>query len=498
MPTGYLDNFYARLGIARTANAEEIRAAYYQAARRLHPDTNADAAATELFLQVQEAYETLSNDSNRAKYDQTLPGDIDPPPDIMVNPLYSRESLPNLGDQQLVYILLDLMAMPDEAKNGEKPSPPLNIALVLDNSTSMAGARMDIVKSTATHLVRQLKPTDTISITTFNDKAEVIVPASRGLDQNTVESRISQLKTGGGTEILQGLQAGFNEVKLHLNPTSVNHIILVTDGRTYGDEQGCLLLAENAAKRGVTITGLGIGNEWNDEFIDKLASATGGTSIYAASPEEVKPFLSKQFSSIASTYANQVSIDLETSPEIELRYAFRLSPDPGPLLSSSPIKVGSIPLGPSLSIIMEFIVKSIPANAENLTIAEGTLTLEIPTRPIPTTTSKFSFSRPISSSPDMEPPPQALIKAMSKLSLYRLQEQARREIEAGEIGKATTRMQNLATQLLMSGKPDLAHTVMLELKELEIGNSLSGEAEKRIKYGTRALLLPSDQEKTKL
>jgi Ca-activated chloride channel family protein len=54
-------------------------------------------------------------------------------------------------------------------------------------------------------------------------------------------------------------------------------------------------------------------------------------------------------------------------------------------------------------------------------------------------------------------------------------------------------MQNLATQLLMSGEPSLAHTVMLELRQIEGGNSISEEAEKRIKYGTRALMLPADE-----
>ncbi|MBW8012642.1 MAG: VWA domain-containing protein [Chloroflexi bacterium] len=496
MSTSYLDNYYARLGVSRGSASEDIRSAYYQAARRLHPDTNDDPTATELFLQIQEAYETLSDDKKRADYDKTLPVDIDPPPDILINPLYSRAIIPQIDNQQLVYILLDLMALPNKTDETEAINPPLNIGLVLDNSTSMAGARMDMVKSTATQIVRGLRPMDSLAIITFNDRADVIVPATKDLDQKIVESRISQLKTGGGTEILQGLEAGFNEVGRYLNPSTVNHIILVTDGRTYGDEEGCQQLATNAAKKGITINGLGIGSEWNDNFMDKLVSTTGGNSVYAANPEDIKHFLTKQFSRLSETYADQVAMEIDTGPDVELRYTFRLSPDPGPLTQDSPINIGTIPLGPSLTILMEFVVKSIPPDVDTLTLAEGKLSLEIPTRPIPATSSRFSFTRPTSANPDLEPPPQALIKAMSRLSLYRLQEQARRELEAGEIEKATTRMQNLATQLLMSGEPSLAHTVMLELKQIEGGNSISEEAEKRIKYGTRALLLPVDERST--
>ena len=61
MSTGYLDNYYARLGIPLDATPEEVRSAYYKAARQLHPDTNEDPTSTELFLQIQEAYENLSD-----------------------------------------------------------------------------------------------------------------------------------------------------------------------------------------------------------------------------------------------------------------------------------------------------------------------------------------------------------------------------------------------------------------------------------------------------
>ena len=70
MATGYLDNFYARLGVSKNASPQQIRQAYHHAARRLHPDTNESEDATELFLQVQEAYEILSDPEKRKQYDR--------------------------------------------------------------------------------------------------------------------------------------------------------------------------------------------------------------------------------------------------------------------------------------------------------------------------------------------------------------------------------------------------------------------------------------------
>jgi len=54
-------DYYAILGISRNASPEEIRQAYFDAARRLHPDKNVAPGETELFIEVQEAYETLAN-----------------------------------------------------------------------------------------------------------------------------------------------------------------------------------------------------------------------------------------------------------------------------------------------------------------------------------------------------------------------------------------------------------------------------------------------------
>jgi Ca-activated chloride channel family protein len=498
MTTGYLDNFYARLGVPLKASPDQIREAYHKAARRLHPDTNSDPRSTELFLQIQEAYEVLSDQAKRAAYDAKLPGDIDSPPNVMVNTTYSRSVLPAIDNPQLVYVLLDLMALPEAAEDAQPDNPALNICLILDTSTSMAGGRIDMVKSTAIEMVRALQPTDYLSVVAFNDFPEVIVPSSRGFDIRKVEARIRALTTAGGTEIYKALKTGFDEISTSLNPGFINHILLITDGRTYGDEDAALKLADSAAEKKIGISGLGIGSEWNDEFLDKLVSKTGGSSLYAANPKDIKNFLLKKFQSLSQTFADQVKINLKTPKDVELRYTFRLSPEPGALPNVSPLVLGSIPQQPSLSVIMDFVVNKISDQLQTLTLAEGELYLEIPTRKIPSTSSRISFIRPTGPETEIDPPPQGLIKAMSRLSLYRMQEQAKLDLQNGDLDKATQRLQNLATQLLASGEPALAHTVMLEIKNLEGGNSLSEESEKRIKYGTRSLLLPSGRENESL
>ena len=136
-------DYYSLLGVFRDATQDEIKRAYFEAAQRLHPDKNEAPGETEIFLDVQQAYDTLSSPEKRAAYDATLA-----PEDELIHPIverisFSRESLVRLSESQLIYALLEWK--PRQSEN-ELNTPPLNVCLVLDRSTSMKGEKMDMVK----------------------------------------------------------------------------------------------------------------------------------------------------------------------------------------------------------------------------------------------------------------------------------------------------------------------------------------------------------------
>ena len=64
-----MNDYYAELGIARDATAEQIKTAYRKAARRLHPDVNPGPEAEEQFKKVSQAYDVLSDPDKRRSYD---------------------------------------------------------------------------------------------------------------------------------------------------------------------------------------------------------------------------------------------------------------------------------------------------------------------------------------------------------------------------------------------------------------------------------------------
>src|SRR6185503_18903418 len=277
---------------ARDASQEEIKRAYFSAAQKLHPDKNKAAGETELFLGVQQAYEALSSPQRRAQYDATLQPEKKPVLPYQHRIFCSRPSLMHMDEPQMLYVMLELET-PEGAR--QTAAPPLNVCLVLDRSTSMQGEKMDTVKSVAIQVLRNLRPQDILSVVAFSDRAEVIIPASYLQDRQRLEARIQMIQPSGATEMFQGLELGTREVVRSLDSKRINHIILLTDGHTYGDEQECLDLASKLAEHGISLSGMGIGQEWNDIFLDVLSTRTGGSSAYIAQPQDIKRLLLEKF-----------------------------------------------------------------------------------------------------------------------------------------------------------------------------------------------------------
>ncbi|MEW5938613.1 MAG: VWA domain-containing protein [Chloroflexota bacterium] len=485
---GQSPDYYSILGLARDASQEEIKRAYLNAAQRLHPDKNVAPGETELFLETQRAYEVLSNPKRREKYDASLPREERPEGPIEFDVLYSRPSLVRLQEPQLIYALLE--ARPPAS--GEKISaPPLNVCLALDRSTSMKDEKMDLLKAAAIQFLRGMRPEDAISLVTFSDNAEVVIPSSFQADRQRLEAQIRNIQASGATELYKGLKAGVDEVRRGVRAGRVNHVILLTDGHTYGDEEACLTLAAEAAQQGIGISVMGIGADWNDSFLDQVAGRTGNTSHYVARPQDIQKYLNEKFHALTRVFADEALLEYKAAEGVSLNYAFRLQPEAGPLSAGEAMRLGPILRDTHLSVVFEFLIQpealaSFAADA--FVFLEGNLKASIAMRPVPAPPMRVRFSRPVSATADATPPSLAILQALSRLTLYRMQERARAQTQAGEFDKATRSLKYLASRLLAQGQQSLAKTVLLEAENVSRMHGLSQEGEKEIKYATRALM----------
>ncbi len=488
---------YGELGIATSASQDDVKAAYRRAARRLHPDTNRDnPGAAAQFQEITAAYNLLIDESKRRTFDSEF-AQMKQGAFFNFRVTTSKRALMRLNEPQVIYMLADILPNTYAAEHPEKRTSRLNLTLVLDRSNSMNGdgARIEKVKVAAHQIIDQLNQDDILSVVAFNDRAEVIIPAGLVKEKNSLKARVSMMNASGGTEIYEGLATGVEQIRKFIAPRLVNHMIILTDGHTYGDHERTVNLARTVASEGVTISTMGLGQEWNDKFLDELATSTGGTCLYISSASAVVRFLNDHVRGLTNVFAERISISVAPDPDIKLESAFKLAPNPQPLtIDQGNIPLGSLQFNRIISVLFQF---EMPPDMEigfrsaaRLSASGDILGDKIRRHKVVN-----DMSLEITENNVTDEPPTAILEALGKLTLYRMQEHAQLALEKGDVPEATRRLENLATRLFELGETDLAQQTQAEAQQVAFTSTLSDKGRKALKYHTRLLLSAPYQEK---
>lgn len=169
--------------------------------------------------------------------------------------------------------------------------PPLNIALVLDNSGSMAEARkLPYTLDAARWVVENLTERDVISMVAFNDQAIVLSGAGRAVNKPFLLHRLDEISAENLTNLSAGLLEGIAQVSVHSADGQVNQVLLLTDGHaTRGETSPATLrqIAQQARRRGIGVSTFGVGSGFNEKLLADLAQAGGGRYLYVKTPEQI-------------------------------------------------------------------------------------------------------------------------------------------------------------------------------------------------------------------
>ena len=244
-------------------------------------------------------------------------------PILTISSQLGREPLPVTGEPQAAYLLIDIQA--NEAATPIARSP-LNLCLVLDRSGSMRGPRMNAMKDALLTVIDTLTPEDVLSVVTYDDMVDLVVPAQHVEDRESLKAAISIIEDGGGTAMSLGMSLGLAELHKYA-ADHVSRMILLTDGMTRGDEQQCLQLAEAAAHECFSITPLGIGAEWDDEFLEQISARSGGTPPeYIRTPTELAPAFVHGIEAASATAQCGVQLTIRFVAGVTPRRVTRVAP----------------------------------------------------------------------------------------------------------------------------------------------------------------------------
>ena len=479
-------DFYKILKVDNTASEEQIRKSYRALVREYHPDTSDDPQSAEIFKDIQEAYEVLGDPEQRRVYDRLRESEgKDKSSALSLRATISHKMLLTNVEEQAFYVLLDVTPATDLPTS----RLPLNLCLVLDRSTSMQGMRLQQVKEGTRQIIDRLNADDALGVVVFSDRAEVILPSKTSIDKAMAKSIASTIQPSGGTEMLQGLNAGLKELEENRAQTSVNHLILLTDGQTYGDEK-----ADWAGRNQISLTTMGIGSDWNENLLDQMSTASGGTSVYIDSPRKIVDVFKDTIRNLSTVVARELTMTLNSSEGVTFKEGFQITPYIHRLdVRDDKTILGPLGTGQGKTLLMEFRIHSEKATGEKrlmrLTV-DGDVPGQDTRRNWEWIDLQANF---VSNQEENVEIPSNIITALGKLAIFKMQEKAMEDLERGQVSAATQRLETMATRLLNLGETDLARAALLEAGRLARTGDLSAEGRKKIKYGTRSLsILPKE------
>lgn len=189
--------------------------------------------------------------------------------------------------------------------------PPVNVAIVIDNSGSMSGSKIAQARQAAIAAVKRLRDDDIVSVVLYNSSAHVLVPATKATDRSEIIRRIKTVNANGGTALFAGVSKGAAEVRKFRNDDSVNRVILLSDGRANVGPQSPRELArlgQSLVKEGISVSTLGLGLGYNEDLMSSLASAGSGNHIFVEQEEDLVAVFNNEFNDLMSVVAGDFNI----------------------------------------------------------------------------------------------------------------------------------------------------------------------------------------------
>ena len=198
--------------------------------------------------------------------------------------------------------------------------PPINLSLVVDTSGSMEGRAIDDARAASVALLDSLRDGDRLAVVTFDSRAAVLLPSTTldGDSRAEARRRLLAIRAQGTTAMAEGLRLGVLEVMGHHDPAGINRVVLLGDG-VPNDRGGIEELATSTGARGVSITALGLGLDYDESLMGAIAQRSGGHFHYIAESAQVAQVFRDEVLRMERVVARNAVAILTPGPGVEVQ-----------------------------------------------------------------------------------------------------------------------------------------------------------------------------------
>ncbi|MEU8599674.1 vWA domain-containing protein [Streptomyces parvulus] len=211
-------------------------------------------------------------------------------------------------------------------ERGERP--PAALTFVIDVSGSMdEPGRLDLAQDSLATMTDRLRDDDSVALVTFSDEAETVLPMTRlGGHRGRVHDAIDSLEPAESTNLGAGVETGYDTAVEGHREGATNRVVLVSDAlANTGDSDADTILervADERREHGITLFGVGVGSDYGDALMERLADRGDGHTTYVSDAEEAREVFGEQLPRHVELTARdakaQVAFDPETVAEYRL------------------------------------------------------------------------------------------------------------------------------------------------------------------------------------
>lgn len=236
---------------------------------------------------------------------------------------------------------------------------PIHVALVLDRSGSMTGKPLAYSKRACQFVVDQLGGRDVLSMVTFDDEVQTIVPPVRVSNKGELKQRIERIQTGSCTNLSGGLIEGARHALASKNaePNAVNRVIVLSDGhanRGITSKRRLAEIAREYGSSGVGITAMGVGDGFDEELMDTISDHGGGNFYYIDTPERIPVILQKELEGLLSVVADRMTLTIRSTSGAKVTNVFGYAAEERP--GELKVNAGDLYCNETKAILLEVTV----------------------------------------------------------------------------------------------------------------------------------------------